>query len=232
MIPDQEPRVFSENQARNACTTAIFMWDGVEIVRNKHPNLFDVWGKGCVELGLELSKYALFSEEELTRRNPDEFPGVYDYEVSNPFGQWFANQIIERNGATIGEDEAKEALLHIMDGFFDVVVFDPAEDAVEIIRALDAERNDLAARLETYQAAKDSGGLRYWALTGRIPGDDEDTLYVFHVATLNEAMDAFAEAIWEDEMDAEVSRDAVIREYGQPVFLNSVVVSDSPIEKF
>lgn len=107
-----------------------------------------------------------------------------------------------------------------------------AEDAVEILRALDAERSDLAARLETYQAAKDSGGLRYWAVTGRIPGDDEDTLYVFHVATLNEAMDAFAEAIWEDEMDAEVSRDAVIREYGQPAFLNSVVVSDSPIEKF
>jgi hypothetical protein len=35
-----------------------------------------------------------------------------------------------------------------------------AEDAVEIIRALDAERSNLVAQLEAYQATKDSD-LRY-----------------------------------------------------------------------
>lgn len=91
---------------------------------------------------------------------------------------------------------------------------------------------DLMGRLAAGKGApEDDKRLRYWAVTGRIPGDDEDSLYVFHVATREEALEAFAEAMWEDEPDAETARDAVIREHGQPVFWNSVVVSDSPIHE-
>lgn len=71
--------------------------------------------------------------------------------------------------------------------------------------------------------------LRYWAVTGRIPGEHEDTLYVFHVATRQEALDAFDQAIWENEKDADSGRENVFKEHGQTVFVNSIVVSDSPI---
>jgi len=73
--------------------------------------------------------------------------------------------------------------------------------------------------------------LRHWAVTGRIPGDHEDTLHVFHVATRQEALDAFDHAIWENEKDAEAGRDNVFKEHGQTVFVNSIVVSDSPIQE-
>jgi len=70
---------------------------------------------------------------------------------------------------------------------------------------------------------------RYFAVTGRIPGDDEDTLHVFHVSNRDEALKAFEEALWENEPDAETGRDTVFKNFGQIVFVNSIVVSDSPI---
>ncbi|ARJ65982.1 hypothetical protein WV31_10115 [Magnetospirillum sp. ME-1] len=71
--------------------------------------------------------------------------------------------------------------------------------------------------------------LRWWAVTGRIPGDDEDQLRIFQAATREDALEAFAEAIWANEHDAEAGRAAVIRVHGQPVFWNTVAVSDAPI---
>lgn len=73
--------------------------------------------------------------------------------------------------------------------------------------------------------------LRYWAVTGRLPGDDEDTLCVFNVATRQEAIDAFEQAMYEAEIDPEETRERVFGEHGQYVFVNSIVVSDAPIQK-
>lgn len=71
--------------------------------------------------------------------------------------------------------------------------------------------------------------LKWYAVTGRIPGDDEDSLYVFQVGSREDAIKAFEEAIWAEETDAEEGRESVFNEHGQYVFLNSIVVSDSPI---
>lgn len=70
--------------------------------------------------------------------------------------------------------------------------------------------------------------LKWYAVTGRIPGDDEDTSLIFHVESREAALEAFANAMWADEKEDD--REAVIREHGQPVFWNSIAVSDSPIE--
>lgn len=77
----------------------------------------------------------------------------------------------------------------------------------------------------------DEQPLRYWAVTGRIPGDDEDTLHTFHVATRDEAMRAFEEAMWADEPDPETGRENVRKEHDTTVFINSIVVSDTQIEE-
>lgn len=77
----------------------------------------------------------------------------------------------------------------------------------------------------------DAQPLRYWAVTGRIPGDDEDTLHTFHVATRDEAMEAFEEAMWADEPDPETGRENMRKEYDTTVFINSIVVSDTPVEE-
>lgn len=75
------------------------------------------------------------------------------------------------------------------------------------------------------------GELRYFAVTGRIPGDDEDTQRVFRVASREEAISAFQDQLWSEEDDEDGSaRDSVLREHGQSTFINSVVASDTPIE--
>lgn len=76
--------------------------------------------------------------------------------------------------------------------------------------------------------ASDEPPLRFWAVTGRLPGDDEDTLHCFEAATQEDAVALFEEAIWEDETD--LKRDEVFAAHGRTVFVNSIAVSDAPIE--
>lgn len=71
--------------------------------------------------------------------------------------------------------------------------------------------------------------LKWYAVTGRLPGDDEDTLCVFNVATRQEALKAFEDAMYENEVDPEATRKSVSAQHGQYVFVNSIVSSDSPI---
>lgn len=71
--------------------------------------------------------------------------------------------------------------------------------------------------------------LKWFAVTGRIPGDDEDACHIFNVGTRGEALAAFEEAMWEDEPDAESARESLRKEHGQTVFWNSIVCSDTPI---
>ena len=65
------------------------------------PNLLEVWDKGCSELYQELGQYAELCHELFERKwseQPVEAPGVYDYEVSCEFGDWFGKYILEHGG--------------------------------------------------------------------------------------------------------------------------------------
>lgn len=73
--------------------------------------------------------------------------------------------------------------------------------------------------------------LKFWAVTGRIPGDDEDSLHVFEVATRDEATEAFENAMYAEETNPEEARNNVWHEYGGYVFINSIVSSESKIEE-
>jgi len=70
---------------------------------------------------------------------------------------------------------------------------------------------------------------KWFAVTGRIPGADEDSLYVFNVSTREEALAAFERDIYEDETNPEETRGIVFNDTGVFVFVNSIVCSDSPI---
>lgn len=70
-------------------------------------------------------------------------------------------------------------------------------------------------------------GRQYYAVAGRIPGDDEDSVYFFNAATAAEAQAAFEEAIWEGESESD--REGVEAEHGVTVFINAVLVSSAPI---
>ena len=75
--------------------------------------------------------------------------------------------------------------------------------------------------------------MLYWAVSGRIPGDDEDIVYTFRCTTKEEAMDAFKDAIWANEVGSEAeinqSKEDLRKLHGSTVFINSVISSTSPI---
>ena len=84
----------------NAAITASFMVVGMtDNDEALYRRLSEHWGKGCFELHYELCQYATLSEQiidVITRGDGGyDFPGVYDYEVSEDFGLWFAEEILK-----------------------------------------------------------------------------------------------------------------------------------------
>lgn len=65
--------------------------------RNCTTDLFETWGAGVYELHFVLAQFAVLADE-MVKACVDtlgcDFPGVYDYEVSEPFGAWVAEQIM------------------------------------------------------------------------------------------------------------------------------------------
>jgi hypothetical protein len=68
---------------------------------------------------------------------------------------------------------------------------------------------------------------KWFVVTGRLPGDDEDSCHTFNVATREEAFACFTDAMYED--DDSRTRDNIQKEFGVEVFVNSICSSDSPI---
>ncbi|MGC3963621.1 MAG: hypothetical protein QM803_09920 [Rhodocyclaceae bacterium] len=96
---------------QSACLTAAFMMEGLRDLES-HPMarevnvseddskltsydaVIDAWGHGCLELIRDMTQYVQLSEQLLDCAGEADFPGVYDYEVSNAFGQWFGYRVL------------------------------------------------------------------------------------------------------------------------------------------
>lgn len=108
----------------NAAITATFMVVGMTGNDDDlYGRLLDHWGKGCFELHYELCQYAALSEqiiEAITRGDGGyDFPGVYDYEVSEPFGAWFRIEVLsDEDGNAPDFEVAKAKLIDLACRFF------------------------------------------------------------------------------------------------------------------
>ena len=100
----------------NACTTAAEMVIGAgnDLIMQAQ----DAWGCGQLELIMELAEYAVYSEEKLEELNPEDYPGVYDYEVSDPFGHWFMAYVINNDGKVPSTEEGHAKLNELREEFF------------------------------------------------------------------------------------------------------------------
>lgn len=77
--------------------------------------------------------------------------------------------------------------------------------------------------------------MTYYAITGRINGDDEDTLHIYGPCAKSEAVAAFKEDLIEEshcsrETLQEIAKDIHGDSSKFPGYINSVVQSDSPIK--
>lgn len=71
--------------------------------------------------------------------------------------------------------------------------------------------------------------MKYFAVSGRIPGDDEDTtLGVGRCSSMDEAYRGFVSLMEATLREQDVA--ALHAAHGTTVFVNSIVSSDSPIE--
>lgn len=87
---------YNEQCAR---TTAMFMWAGMMEAKYRDGGTFhdvlQAWDRGCIELAIELSEWGPISERLVVALQPKDFPGVYDYEVSESFGQWVGQHLLD-----------------------------------------------------------------------------------------------------------------------------------------
>ena len=75
----------------------------------------------------------------------------------------------------------------------------------------------------------------WFAITGRIPGDDEDSTFVYLIPenTRRAALfDLFDEEIYQEQIDAEEVRKTNVNEHGQSVFINNIVCSMTEIRHY
>ncbi len=104
--------------AEDGFVTAAFLMEGLHDAG--YDKCIEVWGQGCIELVSELMYYApklVGLCESCAEVIAFDFPGVFDYEVSSPFGNWFGNQIIETSQAP-SRDTAHSVMRDMVLSFF------------------------------------------------------------------------------------------------------------------
>ena len=135
---------------QNVACTATFMMEGMLAVEKKYRqygldgrsthDLYTVWDQGGIELHMEICKYAELAEKAcmfILAEGTYEFPGVYDYEVSEPFGEYFANHLFTY-GMAPTEIEAADQLLKETARFFTQCEDDPVFEAGALYNKLGA----------------------------------------------------------------------------------------------
>lgn len=97
---------------QNVACTAGFMAVGMQDALKEYP-AFEYYGGGVVGLHVELARYAVISEQivDFISSEGMDFPGVYDYEVSEPFGKWFGERVGNTENSTPSFEVAQAHLI-------------------------------------------------------------------------------------------------------------------------
>lgn len=100
---------------------AAFMMEGLCDLADPtlYSNIVDAWGKGCYELVDCMTDYIPFLVQLVNAKLGDieEFPGILEYDVCNPFGVWFGEEVLRTGDAPI-ELEAHGKLSQLVNDFF------------------------------------------------------------------------------------------------------------------
>ena len=128
---------------RQQLITAAFFMEGIHDARQDHnitPNydvVIETWGKGCIELVDSLVSYVPFATQlcEAAALTCDGmYPGVFDYEVSSPFGKWFGEYILEHGDEPSTEKARAWLVIHIGEFFTQGMTERQAEDVKTVIK--------------------------------------------------------------------------------------------------
>lgn len=120
--------------------TAAFFMEGLhEAKPGGYDALITAWNKGCIEMVDAMVSYVPFTIklcDAATKYSDGAFPGVFDYEVSGPFGKWFGEYILE-HGDEPPHTEAQAWLVKEVSAFFmQGLTEDDADDVREAINGI------------------------------------------------------------------------------------------------
>lgn len=101
--------------ALNAAIASAFLMEGLHDVG--YDKAIKAWDKGCLEMMVAFSEYAIILERYLEKADPQDFPGMIHYEVTSSFGDWLAKKIVE-TGNMPDRDEAIKTLAGMLGEFF------------------------------------------------------------------------------------------------------------------
>lgn len=124
--------------AKDGFVTAAFLMEGLHDAG--YDKCIEAWGKGGIELVSELVSYTpnlVNLCESCGAIVGHNFPGVFDYEVSSSFGDWFGNQIIE-TGQAPSKELAHSVMRELVLDFFKQGVTEIEQAALD--RALQINR--------------------------------------------------------------------------------------------
>jgi len=84
----------------------------------------------------------------------------------------------------------------------------------------------------TPPASNPQAKMRYWAVTGSLPDSGECRTFVFEAETQDQAQEQFEDALWNlvPERIRDKERERVIKACGQSIWIDSIQVSDTPIQ--
>lgn len=110
---------------KNVAVIAAFMMEGMRDTEVRPVNpisynaVIEAWGQGCFEMVSEMAGHAEYVESTFQKRLEDgqELMGVFDYEVSVPFGTWFADYVYKHYSAPTKE-EAHQKIDELVEEFF------------------------------------------------------------------------------------------------------------------
>lgn len=111
--------------SKNSAMYGAFMMEGMRDrcyrldPHNGYEDMLHRWAQGCWELINEMVQYADHFDKCASiyiNQNYD-FPGVFEYEVVNEFGDWFADYVLKHGHAPIAV-EAKAHIATLVEQFF------------------------------------------------------------------------------------------------------------------
>ena len=108
--------------SENATVYAAFMMEGMRDACNDqvgYTKMLEKWGHGCWELVAEMCSHAKYFDEAVAPHIDDDagFPGVFEYEVCNPFGMWYV-EYVNKHGYVPPVVEAKLEIDRLVNDFF------------------------------------------------------------------------------------------------------------------
>lgn len=104
------------------------------------------------------------------------------------------------------------------------------EDAIDVGPIIELRNGGVSGEIIEGVLDPDANTKTY-AVIGRIPGDDEDTCCIFKASSREDAMQLFADIMYEDAADEDREHNIGVHGGDLGVFINHVLVSASEIQE-